>query len=294
MRKVVCAWMLLIACRSNGADLAQPDMDGVRGLSNHALCDQLQPGSKSSDALLCEIKARGLICSSLDEEGWDYTPDAHATAPSASGTAETTSGTGLNQASAESTSAPMVETPAPKSTPVEESVIRLSSGNTVGSGFYIDATHIVTNAHVVGRASQVTLARSNGSPFVGRVLFQNTDVDFAIIETDIQGSPVTVRRTPQTEGEGVMTLGYPQGRMTLAASTGTIRKITPCCIIHDALIAAGSSGGPLVDRNREVIGLNTLISKMPGDDTNSSDRGITVKLQYISQMLLGNSKEIHR
>jgi S1-C subfamily serine protease len=275
MRKVVCAWMLLIACRSNGADLAQPDMDGVRGLSNHALCDQLQPGSKSSDALLCEIKARGLICSSLDEEGWDYTPDAHATAPSASGTAETTSGTGLNQASAESTSAPMVETPAPKSTPVEESVIRLSSGNTVGSGFYIDATHIVTNAHVVGRASQVTLARSNGSPFVGRVLFQNTDVDFAIIETDIQGSPVTVRRTPQTEGEGV-------------------RKITPCCIIHDALIAAGSSGGPLVDRNREVIGLNTLISKMPGDDTNSSDRGITVKLQYISQMLLGNSKEIHR
>jgi len=293
MRIVVCAWMLLIAWQSNGADLAQPDRDGIRGLSNHALCEQLQPGSKSSDDFLREVKARGLICSSLDEEGWDYTPDAHAST-SASETAETTSGPGLSQTSAESTSAPMVETPATKPTPVEESVIRVTSGNTVGSGFYIDATHIVTNAHVVGRANQVTLARSNGSPFVGRVLFQNTDVDFAIIETDIQGSPVTVRRTPQTEGEGVMTLGYPQGRMTLAASTGTIRKIMPCCVIHDALIAAGSSGGPLVDQNREVIGLNTLISKMPGDDTNSSDRGITLKLQYISQMLLGNAKENNR
>lgn len=294
MKKLVCAWMLLKASLSNSADLAQPDRDGIRGLSNYALCEQLQPGSKSMDNLLHEVKARGLICSSLDEEGWDYTPEAHATSPSASGTGQPNSGTDLGQTSAASTNAPIAEKPVEKPTPVEDSVIRVSSGNSVGSGFYIDATHIVTNAHVVGNANQVSLARSNGSPFVGRVLFQNTDVDFAIIETDIPGSPVTVRRTPQNEGEGVMTLGYPQGRMTLAASTGTIRRIMPCCIIHDALIAAGSSGGPLVDQNREVIGLNTLISKMPGDDTNSSDRGVTLKLQYISQTLLGNSGENHR
>jgi S1-C subfamily serine protease len=284
--------MLLMASLSNSADLAQPDRDGIRGLSNYALCEQLQPGSKSMDNLLHEVKSRGLICSSLDEEGWDYTPEAHATSPSASKTAEITSGTDSGQTTTESTRAPIVETPATKPTPVEDSVIRVTTGNTVGSGFYIDATHIVTNAHVVGHANQVTLARSNGQPFVGRVLFQNSDVDFAIIETDIQGSPVTVRRTPQTEGEGVMTLGYPQGRMTLAASTGTIRKIMPCCIIHDALIAAGSSGGPLVDQNREVIGLNTLISKTPGDETNSSDRGITVRLHYIAMVIRAQEQQI--
>jgi hypothetical protein len=54
-----------------------------------------------------------------------------------------------------------------------------------------------------------------------------------------------------------------------------------------SLIPAGSSDGPLEDQNREVIGLNTLISKMPGDDTNSSDRGITLRLQYVSQLLVG-------
>jgi hypothetical protein len=84
MKKLVCAWILLMASLSNAADLPQPDRDEIRGLSSYALCEQLQPGSKSMDNLLHEVKARGLICSSLDEEGWDYTPEAHATSPSAS------------------------------------------------------------------------------------------------------------------------------------------------------------------------------------------------------------------
>lgn len=290
MKRLSWVVMVLMTSQSYGEDGIDQNMDAIRSLTNHALCEQLQPGSKSSDDLLREVKARGLICNNLDEESWDYTPETKAMSPSGSESGQPSSSTDTVQTSAESSVAPIDQTPATKPTPVEESVIRVSSANTVGSGFYIDATHIVTNAHVVGHANQVTLARSNGSPFVGRVLFQNADVDFAIIETDTPGSPVIIRRTPQAEGEGVMTLGYPQGRMTLAASTGTIRKNMPCCIIHDALIAAGSSGGPLVDQNREVIGLNTLISKMPGDETNSSDRGITLKLQYISQILLGDTR----
>ena len=290
---MVWGLMAMVASRSYGVDGISQNLDAIRSLSNRALCEQLQPGGESSENLLREVKARDLICSNLDDQGWEYTPETHALSPSGGGTTQPNSGTDLEQASAGSTNAPTMVKPAAKQTPVEESVIRVSSGNTVGSGFYIDATHIVTNAHVVGNATQVSLARSNGLPFLGSVMFRNADVDFAIIETDKEGTPVTVRQTPQAEGEGVMTLGYPQGRMTLAASTGTIRKIMLCCIIHDALIAAGSSGGPLVDQNREVIGVNTLISKKPGDDTNSSDRGITLKLRYISQVLLGNSRESH-
>jgi S1-C subfamily serine protease len=268
-------------------------IDRVRELSNAEICNQIRSGSPPESDVLRELKIRHLTCSEIEEDAWDYSPEVPSISTSAS--TDSTNTPASTETSTALGSASQVETPTEtrsserKPPAVEDSVIRVSSGNTVGSGFYIDPTHVVTNAHVVGSASLVTMARSNGAPYAGRVIFRNSDVDFAIIETETQGSPVPIRKSEQAAGEGVMTLGYPQGRMTLAASTGTIRKVMPCCIIHDALIAAGSSGGPLVDQNREVLGLNTLISKTPGDDTNSSDRGIALRLAYIRQMLVGNT-----
>ena len=269
-----------------------PQIDRIRGLSNTEICNQVRSGSAPESDVLRELKIRSLTCSDIEEDAWDYSPEATAAStPASKDSPNLPASTEANPHLAPTSQFEIrTETVPPENKPsvVEDSVIRVSSGNTVGSGFYIDPTHVVTNAHVVGNASLVTLARSNGAPYAGRVIFRNSDVDFAIIETETQGSPVPIRKSEQAAGEGVMTLGYPQGRMTLAASTGTIRKVMPCCIIHDALIAAGSSGGPLVDQNREVLGLNTLISKTPGDDTNSSDRGITLRLTYIRQMLVGN------
>ena len=283
--------MLIMAYSAFAEEPLPPQKDYARGLSNVALCQQAHPGSSIDAEVLREMKIRGLACNDIEEEAWDYSPQAIATStPAATNSANTPASSEASQYAATTTQQEMPSESAPtenKPPPVEDSVIRVSSGNTVGSGFYIDPTHVVTNAHVVGNASRVNLARSNGAPYPGRVFYRNSEVDFAIIETETQGSPVPIRKSEQSPGEGVMALGYPQGRMTLAASTGTIRKIMPCCIIHDALIAAGSSGGPLVDQNREVLGLNTLISKTPGDDTNSSDRGITVRLTYIRQMLIG-------
>ena len=269
-----------------------PQIDRIRGLSNTEICNQVRSGSAPESDVLRELKIRSLTCSDIEEDAWDYSPEVPSISKSAS--TDSTNTPASTETSTALGSASQVETPTEtrsserKPTAAEDSVIRVSSGNTVGSGFYIDPTHVVTNAHVVGSASLVTLARSNGAPYAGRVIFRKSDVDFAIIETETQGSPVPIRKSEQAAGEGVMTLGYPQGRMTLAASTGTIRKVMLCCIIHDALIAAGSSGGPLVDQNREVLGINSLISKTPGDDTNSSDRGIALRLTYIRQMLVGN------
>ena len=282
----------MVVCCAAAEESNTSQIDMIRGLSNAAICNQVRSGSPLESDVLRELKLRGLTCSDIEEDVWDYSPEA--TAASIPASKDSPNLPASTEANSHLAPTSPVETrsetaPSEKKPPaVEDSVIRVSSGNTVGSGFYIDPTHVVTNAHVVGKASLVSLARSNGPPYPGRVFYRNSEVDFAIIETETQGSPVPIRKSEQATGEGVMTLGYPQGRMTLAASTGTIRKIMPCCIIHDALIAAGSSGGPLVDQNREVLGLNTLISKTPGDDTNSSDRGITLRLTYIRQMLIGN------
>jgi len=272
-------------------ETASSSVERIRGLSNRALCQEIHSGSASESYLLLELKIRGLMCGSLDADDWEYTPEPKSStvSPLNGPTISATPYTTANSTPLTGTppSPPATNTPEDRTLSVEDSVIRVSYGNTVGSGFYIDPTHVITNAHVVGDSGLVTLTRSNGAPYSGHVFYRNAAVDFAIIETETQGIPVPIRRPPKTLVKGLWP-GYPQGRMTIAASTGTIRKIMDCCIIHDALIAAGSSGGPLVDQHQQVMGLNTLISKAPGDQTNSSDRGIALRLIYIREMLLGD------
>src|SRR5262249_37059939 len=78
---------------------------------------------------------------------------------------------------------------------------------------------------------------------------------------------------------------FPQGRRVVAASTGTIRAIVECCIVHDALIAAGSSGGPLLDAQSQVVGINTALTKVEGDRLNESERTFAIKMRFILESL---------
>ncbi len=51
------------------------------------------------------------------------------------------------------------------------------------------------------------------------------------------------------------------------------------------LAAAGNSGGPLLDARNQVLGLNTLLSKKPGDKANETDRAISVRMDFITRIL---------
>lgn len=74
-------------------------------------------------------------------------------------------------------------------------------------------------------------------------------------------------------------------RQVIASSTGTVVDVAECCILHDALIAEANSGGHLLDARYEVLGLNTLLSKKPGDKANETDRAITVRMDFITRIL---------
>jgi S1-C subfamily serine protease len=106
-----------------------------------------------------------------------------------------------------------------------------------------------------------------------------------MIDTSIDGVPLMARNSSPSIGEEVYTLGYPQGRKVIAYSSGTIVESGDCCLVHDALLAGGSSGGPLLDSNHQVLGLNTLISKLPRDMVNASDRAIAVKIDFIEKKI---------
>ena len=249
-------------------------LDEIRGLTSRVLCQRLAIATNAVMALDLrdEINKRQVDCAmDFDGAGFDYTPEPKdsikppppVTVPAAL----------------------LSIAPRPQEVRIPEGVVRVSTAQRAGSGFFLDPLHVVTNAHVVESSPYVALAFSEGQPFSGRVIFTNPELDFAIIESRLQGTPIPIKRTPIIVGEHITTFGFPQGRTVIASSTGTIRDVDVCCILHDALIAAGSSGGPRLDHDNQALGLNTLLSKRPGDKANAYDRAITVRLDFIEKSI---------
>jgi len=146
------------------------------------------------------------------------------------------------------------------------------SGRALGSGFFVTDRLIATNAHVVGALRNVGIFLDSGRRVTAKVIYADRQVDFALVESPVLGVPLSIRTDTIADGETVMALGFPQGRDQVAFSSGTVRSVTDGWLVHDALVAGGSSGGPLVDARWRVVGVNTLLQKRRGDMTNVSDR----------------------
>jgi S1-C subfamily serine protease len=160
----------------------------------------------------------------------------------------------------------------------------LPSENTAqgyGSGFVFDEQgHIVTNSHVVGAlnsTAQVTF--SDGRSFVATVIGDDVFADIAVLEinqTDISEEgfdfiPLPIANSSTIEvGQAVVAIGYPFATSLGSKSTlsaGVISQtqrliLSPdygyqAVIQTDVDINPGSSGGPLLNMNGQVVGINT-------------------------------------
>ncbi len=151
------------------------------------------------------------------------------------------------------------------------------SGQWNGTGFIInDEGYVVTNNHVVAGAAflRVTGAGIDGS-VNARVLGVSECSDLAVIDLDGSGySPLEFRTDPVNPGLSIFAAGYPGGgggEDTIAArdytvtggivSNTTADGRTPWASVdtvveHDARIRGGNSGGPLVDEQARVVGIN--------------------------------------
>jgi serine protease Do len=148
------------------------------------------------------------------------------------------------------------------------------SGSGVGSGFiYASDGYILTAAHVIEGASQITVALADGRSFPGSVVSSDTSLDVAVVKIDATGLPTLALAsgtTPQL-GQTVLAIGDPLGEfpgsVTTGIVSGTDRSITVAddltgqghdltgLIQTDAAINPGNSGGPLVDSSGAVIGI---------------------------------------
>ncbi len=132
-----------------------------------------------------------------------------------------------------------------------------------GSGSIISSNGLVlTNAHVVRGAREVTVQANNGNTYGGRVVAVDEGSDLALVQLDTRDRLPSVRVGNASNlrvGQQVFAIGTPFG-FTGTLTTGIISRIAPNGDIQtDAAINQGNSGGPLLNAQGELIGVNKSI-----------------------------------
>ena len=147
----------------------------------------------------------------------------------------------------------------------------------LGSGFIISSDgYIVTNDHVAGKATDITITLSGGKQMKAKVVGSDSYTDICLLKVDGKDLPyVTLGNSDDVIiGEWTIAFGNPFGlfeindkpTVTVGVISATGMKLGQMenryyrdMIETDAAINGGNSGGPLVNSNGDVIGMNTLI-----------------------------------
>ena len=174
----------------------------------------------------------------------------------------------------------------------KESVAFISAetaeGTATGSGFVVSGDgRIVTNAHVVGGAQQVTVrVGTHGAAKPATVLAADASKDLALLKIDTSGlTPLRLADSSKvTVGQSVYAIGNPYGldhTFTSGIVSALGRQIeapdgTPIdgAIQTDAAINPGNSGGALLDLQGRVIGVNSQIASASSSDGQGGNVGI--------------------
>src|SRR5499433_488192 len=147
--------------------------------------------------------------------------------------------------------------------------------NSLGSGFVIDPSGIVvTNNHVISEADEVTVILNDGTRLKAEIIGKDTKTDIALLRVKPE-KPLKAVKFGDSEklrlGEWVIAIGNPfslGGTVTAGIVSARNRDINSGpydnYIQTDAAINRGNSGGPLFNRNGDVIGINTAIISPSG------------------------------
>ena len=144
-----------------------------------------------------------------------------------------------------------------------------------GSGFVIDTDgHILTNAHVIEGASNVTVQFGDKTTVDAEVVGKDTSTDLALLKVDPKRAelePLSLGNSDSVQvGDPTIAIGNPFG-LDRTLTTGVVsalqRRIEAPngfsiedVIQTDAAINQGNSGGPLLDGAGRVIGINSQIA----------------------------------
>ncbi len=172
----------------------------------------------------------------------------------------------------------------------------------LGSGFFISSDgYIVTNAHVAGNAVKIVVTTIDGKQHDARLVGADDLTDVALLKVD-DGGPFPALRLGNSDdvivGEWVIAMGNPFGLFEInnkpivtvgvVSSTGlnfpdVQGRSYRDMIQTDAAINSGNSGGPLLNANAEVIGVNTFI--YTGGGAGSIGIGFAIPINRVKKIV---------
>jgi serine protease Do len=178
---------------------------------------------------------------------------------------------------------------------------RIGQSGGEGSGFIFRPDgYIITNDHVVGGFDEVKVVLKNGREFKGKVT-RAQDSDIAIVKIEANNLPTLALADSARvrAGQTVMAVGAPFGleqsvtfgHISALARTTTIEnRLYPDLIQTDASINMGNSGGPLVNINGQVVGVNTSILSPSGTSAGIGFAIPSNQVRFIAEMLVNKGK----
>ncbi len=163
-----------------------------------------------------------------------------------------------------------------------------------GTGFHINANHILTNAHVVHSADELRI------PYhCVEIVAVDEDADLALLFNP-HGNPdiATFRSYPVDFGEEVAVFGYPLSNILSYRGNGTSGIISGLSSIiddahpdnlfqHTAPTQAGNSGGPILDSAGNVVGV--VVSSLDPDVIRNQNVNFAIKFGVIEDFLQRNN-----
>jgi len=166
---------------------------------------------------------------------------------------------------------------------LEQAVVGVGNHRGIGSGVVIADGRILTNAHNL-RGNEVTVTFHDGRSESATVVGVDVDGDIAVLSANTGGiGPVEWNGAAAEIGDPVFALSNPGGhglRVTVGYISGTQRSFRgprgrriAGSVEHTAPLLPGSSGGPTVDPDGKLLGINTnrlgegFYLAIPADDT---------------------------
>ncbi len=177
-----------------------------------------------------------------------------------------------------------------------------------GSGFVYDTNgHVITNQHVVDGATSVQVTFWNGKTYSARVVGTDASTDLAVLDVSAPSSdlyPLTLGDSSKVQvGDNVVAIGAPFGlaeTVTAGIVSALHRQMTSPnnftiddSIQTDAAINHGNSGGPLLDAQGHVIGVNAQIESDSGGNDGVGFAIPSNTVKSIASQLISNGAAQH-
>jgi putative serine protease PepD len=187
-------------------------------------------------------------------------------------------------------------------------VVEITASQGQGSGFVYDGDgHIVTNAHVVEGATSVSVKFWNGKSYTAQIVGVDASTDLAVLKVNAPASELFPLATGDSSklvvGDPVVAIGSPfglEGTLTSGIVSALHREMTSPnqfaidnSIQTDAAINHGNSGGPLLNAQGKVVGVNSQIESNSGGNEGVGFAIPSNTITSIAAQLISSGKAEH-